>query len=249
MVSRETTLEALLRGDERNSSKFSDSAFELGGLTQRTYDLVALDTKSLRTTVLRNVPAGSRGVIMELPGDESLRRVAGRVVSHSGVGVAGVSLHFGRVLESEQYANIARSAETDEQGRFDLGRVDPTDLRVQVIGEATFLIMQWQPPQGAALDDLKIVVSQRCSVRVELSSTNQAADAFAFLDASGAPTQNLRFEGAMLTTPLRCPIVGGRSEVFATEDSARTLLLFQDGQELARVPVQLDPAKLVVLRP
>jgi len=251
MVGREASLEELLRGDAQGVTHRTskDGNFAIGGLSRRRYDLAALDSRSLRTTIVRGVAAGSRGVQVELAGVESLEPVAGRVVSRAGAGLEGIHLQVGRLLRSPDVPEFTRNLQTDAQGRFDLGSIDPTDLCIQVLGEQIFLIMAWQPPEGAQLDALEIVVSQRCMLRVEIAPGGTAADEFSFVDADGAATQNFHFEGTMIGLRERCSLVEGRSELYATEDTARTLLLYREGREVARVPVQLLPGQLVVLRP
>ena len=45
------------------------------------------------------------------------------------------------------------------------------------------------------------------------------------------------------------PIADGRSPVVATPEEARTLVLKKGGQEVARLPLELVPGELKVVRP
>jgi hypothetical protein len=251
MTASDVSIEELLRGGLRAgiAPTSKDGAFEAGGLTARKYDLAALDRKTLRYAVVRGVEAGSRDVRIELPGNAALKHVSGRVVSHSGEGLAGVSLHLGRLGEKAVGMDFARSLESDASGRFDFGAIDTERVRIQVTGEDIFLIMAWEPPPGANFEELEIKVTRRCPLKLELTPTAPAADAFSFIDGSGAATQLMQFEGPMLMMPERCTIKLGASEVVATEDTATTLLLYEKGKEVMRVPVRLVPGELTILRP
>ena len=250
-VGHDASLERMLRGGIYMgiADSSADGLFLVQGLTARKYDLAALDARTLRYAVVRGVEAGTRDARIEMPPAAGLVHVAGRVVSRAGEGVPGIDLHIGRLSEGARTPDMARSLTTDAEGRFDLGTVDPEFLRIQVMGEKIFLIMDWRPPPGARLDALEIVVSQRCPVKVELSPRAPRADEFSFLDAQGEPTQNLQFYGPMISLPERCALQDGVSEVYATEDAARTLVLYSKGQEVERLPVRLVPGEVTTLRP
>jgi hypothetical protein len=69
------------------------------------------------------------------------------------------------------------------------------------------------------------------------------------LDAQGERVQLFQFEGPVMMLPERGRIADGRSEVYAAEETARTLVLFKDGVELARIPARLTAGDVTVLRP
>ena len=251
-VAREVSIEGLLRGgaDFRDSPASNDGAFVITGLTHRSYDLAALDPSTMRHAILRGVAAGTSDARLLLPGKASLVHVAGRLVSKSSSSLEGINVTMGRVSETNpDDQDFVSSKETDARGQFDLGMIDPERLRIQVVGEEIFLIMAWQPPQGAKLDDLEIPVSLRCPIKLELGPGAPAADAFSFVDAAGTATQIIQFEGPMLMMPERCSIQSGASEVVATEDTSTSLVLYQAGKEIARVPIRLKPGELTILRP
>ncbi len=247
----QTSIEGLLRGGvgARIAPTAKDGSFEVHGLTSRKYDLDALDTQTLRYGILHGIDAGSREARIELLGDATLKHVAGRVVSHSGEGLAGINLYALRLQGKSGSMDFARSLQTDSSGRFDLGTIDTELLRIQVSGEQIFLIMAWQLPPGAKPDELEIQVTRRCPIKLELTPAAPRADSFSFIDAAGTPTMNLEFHGPMLSQPEHCAITDGASEVFATEDTATTMLLYQKGVEIMRMPVHLAPGELTILRP
>ncbi len=247
----DASLEQMLRGGLlmaiANSS--SDGRFVVEGLTARTYDLAALDTRTLRYAVVREVASGSKAVRIEMPPAADLTRVAGRVVSGAGQGVAGLDLHLAHLPEGARDPSIVRSVVTGEQGQFDLGPVDPSSLRLRLMGESIFLIMNWQPPASAKLDQLEIVVSRRCPVKVERTPLAEQADQFSFLDESGQPTQVIELQGPMIGLPERGTIRDGVSETYAAPETARMLVLHAKGEEIGRLAVQLVPGELTILRP
>jgi RNA polymerase sigma-70 factor (ECF subfamily) len=245
----DVTFEEILRGGAGYSTVGvdEDGKFEMRGLLRRDYELAAVDPQTLRYATRARIAAGSEGVAIELPAAAALERVAGRVVSRAGDPVAGVSVHVGHTHTANGIPDFVRDVTTDDAGRFDLGPLDASALRLQLTGPAIFFEMAWAPPKDAKLDELEIAVSRRFSVRIELGVPDRA-DGFKLVDAKGEPVQLIQFEGPVMMLAEQGKIAAGRSEIYAAEETARTLVLFKADAEVARMPVHFDSSEVTVLR-
>ncbi len=190
------TLETMLRGTSKTTSS-EDGSFELGGLLPGSYRIACSHKSTLRSTATEAVQAGSENVTIRLPTQTRCVRVAGRVLSRSHKPVVGVYVFPLRALgigDHSQYPPPSAPGEgriTDEEGRFSFERLFPDELYFQVSGQNLDIVYKWDPPPGARLDELEIVVSLRCHVQVDLGDRADLADGFQVLDGAGKEVQRL----------------------------------------------------------
>jgi RNA polymerase sigma-70 factor (ECF subfamily) len=257
------SIEGLLRGDrfEDKARADAEGKFEIGGLMPGSYRFAAFDGRTLRSVSSEPIAAGSRDVVLTLPRSDACKQVAGRVVSLTGKSVPGVLVFPGKPLEQWAFAmskdlmnvhplppTFGRSATTDPDGRFHFDALATDGLCFQVSGRTIDIMFRWDPPSGAALDQLEIVVSMRCHLQVDLGGRAGEADAFFVLDGEGKKLTLNRWRGPTSSSGQNVPVVDGRSDVVSTTEAARTVVLTKAGQEVSRIPITPVPGEVVVAR-
>lgn len=140
-------------------------------------------------------------------------------------------------------------AETDKRGHFEFAKLAPADLDFQVSSQSIFVLLGWKPKPEDSLDDLSIIVSRRCHLRVDLGARKSAADRAVFVDSLGKPVKLMKVQGDRASFPDRIAIVDGLSEPIVCDETARTVVLYSGEHEVERVPFTPKPGELVVVRP
>ena len=182
-------------------------------------------------------------------------RAENQVVSGARSPVAGVLVFARRVLDpGDQSTYPPPSAEsesrlTDAEGRFAFEALCSDDLYFQVSGSNLEIVWKWDPPVGAKLDELEIVVALRCHVQVDLGKDPNLADEFQVQDEKGEELDLVRWEGPLASIAQSRKITDGRSDILAVSEAGRTLVLKKEGKEVQRIPVRLAPGELTVVRP
>src|SRR5262249_54765096 len=95
---------------------------------------------------------------------------------------------------------------------------------------------------------LAIVLAQRCNAKVELGDPARA-DEIQVLDAQGERLDLYEIGATGITYRKELALIDGRSVTFGVSEEARTLVLRQQGVEVARLPLQLSPERLNLLGP
>jgi hypothetical protein len=85
-------------------------------------------------------------------------------------------------------------------------------------------------------------------VQVELAEPVARADSVAFLDATGKRSFACVVRASGSNAGFEFPLVAGRSEVLAVEERTATLLLLLGEVEVARVPLELAPGHVNLIR-
>jgi protocatechuate 3,4-dioxygenase beta subunit len=246
----ERTIESLLRGRNLDDLVKTDEhgRFVFGGLLDRRYDLAFFEKETLRIASLPAVAAGRDDLVVVLPGVESLVPVRGRAESADGKPMAGVRITAVRSV-GEDWSIWGPSATSDSEGRFELEGVSPEGLWFQAVEVSIDPIFRWVPPPGMALDDLKLTVTRRCHVQIDLRDRGALADSFQVLDEAGEPLMLARWSGSLGLVGDSQPILGGRSEVVAVAETGRTVVLRIHDREVLRLPVRLVPGEIVTVNP
>ncbi len=252
-MSTHITIEALLRGkkngfDVQLVRSASDGSFELDGLLPREYEIEAFDPVTLRRAASSPAMGGASDVVIRLERAKNTSHVAGRVVGRDGTPVVGVHVLLAVQWNQSGELRFGQHATTDADGRFDLGSIAPKEFSIQVNGEEVLPLIAWSPPPGAKLDELEIAVARRCHLKLELASKTSPIDGFALLDAAGAPSKMMQFDGPIGWFPQRVKIVDGASGVVTTDETAATIVLYHGDAEVQRVSVRLKPADTNLVR-
>ena len=246
------SIEGLLRGSSGPSVTDAKGVFELSGLLPKEYRLAASQLSTLHMEVTEPIHAGSASVTIRLSGTDRCARVAGRVVSRSKKPVAGVLVFPLRVLDSGDHSTYATKGQgrlTDLEGKFAFESLCTDHLYLQIVGANIEIVFRWDPPAGAKLDDLEIVVALRCHVQVDLGAHADLADEFEILAEDGTRLDLVLFEGPRASIGQSRKIQDGRSDILAVSEASRTLVLKKGGTEIQRLPVRLVPGEVTVVRP
>jgi len=258
-------VEALLAGKLFNFECIAgeDGSFELPGLLPKSYRMLVFDPVSKALLVTEPVLAGTKDLEVRLPNAERRARVAGHVVDRKGRPVEGARVEPSRQLpDVPAYAlrNLSGvPARTDASGAFELRglplevdrlivRLDPSPTKT------TALITPGQDPET-----MEIVIPRPCHLRVDLTSSKLNATSLEVQDATGGSlsilsrrgTSEIAISAGRRGGPQRhfLALQGRRSEAFAVDETAEMLLLFDANGEAARIPLNLAPDTLNVIRP
>ena len=257
-------LETLLRGGPQAWCVHADGEgrFRVGGLLDRSYALAALDTASLVLARASAVPAGTEGIEIVLPESALHERVRGQVLSRKGRPVPGVRLEIARLLfrvhgpgsagEGEGFQGVSHStrrggATTDPEGRFELPGV-PREGALRGRGGDAGLPKQVPIPDPLPPEGMRIVVSLRCHLRVELHDA-RPGDEIAVEDDAGNELRLELFMGESKLSRTRAALVDGSTAVLAVSDAARILVVHRGADEVRRLSLDLVPGEVNVVRP
>lgn len=262
------TIEGEIAGDREEffhkTVTDAQGRFELEGLLERWYDVAALDPRTLCGGRLDRIEAGSDGVEIRVDTEAMYRRVEGRVVDRNGLPIEGarvepyVSTQTARGAQGVWTISSKREAvTTDADGAFVLEDVprEGVELSVEhpdVMHQADFRIAR---PAGAAtgdddvLEGLDLVVRLRLSFQVVLEDPGEA-DGVRVLDERGEDlwlyVQTAERYGV---SEDNWELTEGRSKHLFVEEGARTLVLLRGDEEVRRMPLDLEPRRMNVLRP
>ena len=260
-------VESLLGGSEESWARVKSDAqgrFEIRGLLDKPYTVVALDPHSLRRTIAREVAAGSRSVELAFRDDGVYPRLAGRVVDAQGHGIANVQVKLeANVFEARAgtYRILSQvfpleGPLTDAEGRFEL-----LDVPLEGVGlsfSSDTIIPRGIGSSGYAEDgtstasladfvgshpeSLEVAVERRAHVQLELVDAS-GKPVFKLLDEKEKPLEMSVFMGTSCFFFQEVPCVEGRSHVVSTSERARWLVLSRDGKETQRVPIAPVPGE------
>ncbi len=267
-------VESILAGAENGPSwRFvntdADGRFRIDGLLEREYRLRAMDEATLLRVQVGPVGAGEQDVELRLPADALHPRVAGRVVGNDGKPVAGVRIFpmcdpFQQRFQGQVMGTSHEGLDgvvTDGEGRFEIPNVPKTLVYLRVDGETVIPFEYCRTHEGdpsdpnaaftalpmKSIENLTIVVDQRCHLQVELADPS-AADELSVLDRDGREITLNTFVGNGRREQPRVPIVDGRTAAVGLADRGKTIVLFKEGREVSRSSVQLVPGQLQTAR-
>jgi RNA polymerase sigma factor (sigma-70 family) len=238
---------------ERGTVSDAHGAFELGGLLERDYELMAFDPRTAELSGPWTIRAGSRGVELVLAREERRGRVAGRLVSLDGRPIPGVSIRPQRALDwGDAHAappfHGGGEVETDAQGRFEFAELALSGTQLQLQAEP-FFFRTVALAAHADPEHLELVEPLLCELQVDLSGDPAFADALRVLDVDGHELETIESFGNGFSTGTEARITNGLSEVVVVKETARTLVLYQKGAEVLRRPLHLDPDHRTTVKP
>lgn len=266
---RPTNVEAYLAGSERawNFVATDDAGrFQIDGLLDREYRMRVMDEETMLMQEFGPFQAGASGLELLVQTDLVYPRVAGRVVNQQGEPVPGVGVFpmcdafraraRGRIIGTSH--DSRPGVVTDSEGRFELLRVPRSLVYLRVDGDTIlpneygrFVEERMDPddprPRGlpeSEIEELEIPVEQRCHLRVLLSDPG-AADMVGILDGTGRELVINVIQAGSRRENETMPLIDGRSETLAVPDTGRTVVLYLRGEEVGRMPVELEPGEVV----
>jgi RNA polymerase sigma-70 factor (ECF subfamily) len=231
-----------------------DGRFEVSGLLDRDYTLVAMNPWTLTRVESEPLAAGRDDVTLVLDGGALINELHGRVVDRFDQPVAGAWVDLRTAsfrVAGTTFIDTRDGATTDEDGRFTLRGVPRQDVYVRVSGERVIPSEHGHAESGARLTEepggLRLVVSRRYDVQIALADPDEA-DQAVVLDEDGAALSLDRYSFGRRASRPDAAITGGRSTVFAVSDAATTLVLSRDGKEVRREPLSLGADGLNTIR-
>jgi len=232
----------------------ADGSFSLSGLLVRPYRIAAVDPTTLAGAEAGPVGPGDPPVEIRLPTREVHEKVAGRVVTHSGKPIRGVSVRLVRITFELQHEggtdNEAEQGEavvTGEDGAFEFRNVPKKGILVIASGDTIL-------GAGGGLAGfpdpahLELVANLRLHLQVEVTEPKDRVDRLQVLDAEGRTVLLSVFHGVGAHASFEMPIRDGRSDVLSVEERAATLVLYRGDEEIARLPLVLAPGPTNVVR-
>lgn len=250
-IGEATTAESLLRGgvDAGEVRGRANGEFEIRGLLDRDYRVIALDPRTMVRITSDPIRAGAHDIELKLPPCADCRHVGGKVLALDGTPIVGASVGIGSPLDDARIPVYPRTVETDDHGAFDFGLVVTADVTFTVKHFSTFVLLGWKPADPAALDALEIRVWRKAHVQVDLGTDKTKADAFRVLDEKGKPVELVVSRGNMMWMPESGDIVDGRSEPIVCAENGKFVELLKAGVEVTRIPVHLVPGEITIVRP
>ncbi len=239
---------------QRGATSDERGEFELGGLLERSYELMAFDPVSAELCGPWTVPAGSRAVELVMA-RQHRGRVAGRVVSAGGKPLAGIEVSPWRSAEAGASAHSQppwgshRKVATDAEGRFDLGEIALGGTELLLEGSGAFFLRSVKLADHDDPARLEIVEPVLCELQVDLTGDPAFADSVKVLDGEGRELETMEAfdNGWSLGTEAR--FRQGLTSVLSIKETAETLVLYRSGVEVLRRPLRLDPDQRTTVRP
>ncbi len=250
------SLEETIRGGQHKRGCGTDAAgrFRLTGLVERDYELVALDPASATRGGPWTLRPGGGEVELVLVPEAETWPVRGRIVDALGAPIVGVSVRAQRSRianvheDAPRLAGFDGSRTTDEDGRFAFAALATRGTVLELQHEAFFL-RHVELDGRDDLDDMEIVQPRLCELRVDLGAERDLADELRVLDDAGRPLMMLESHGVFLSLVEEVDIVAGSSSIVRVNETAHTLVLLREGEEVLRRALRLDPGEVTVFRP
>ncbi|MBL8862325.1 MAG: sigma-70 family RNA polymerase sigma factor [Planctomycetes bacterium] len=252
------TLEAVLRGGVARAAAGTDTAgaFEIAGLEERAYRLVAHAAQLGARAASPPIPAGARDVRIVLDTSAPGRPVAGVVVDGNGTPVKHATVTTQIALDGFAGEHEGPRVSTDEEGRFTIAALRGR-LTGLMVGASGFGPSRLELGEHAAWTGLRIVLRRQRYVQVEATGQAELADRVRFEDEAGravsvhvlASRQTSTGSISTWSTLADLSIEAGRSDVAMVEERPLTAVFFQGAEVVARVPVRFSAEGTTILRP
>jgi hypothetical protein len=258
-MSLQRSVEQLIHPDEDDRfgapEAITDASgqFLIRGLLPRAYRLVALHPVTLAISRVHTLEAGRTDSRLLIRTPAHMSPMAGRVLTLDGEPLAGVRVRLARrvVVDGEELGSKNADTETvtDAGGHFAFASVAVEGLEITLDGPHIARSQKRPRADEPDLEALEFRVPAKCYFRVELSEDSEA-DGMALLDEDGEKLDLTTHMGNLSLAASRFDIHAGRSPVLEADSSARTLVIYSDGEELLREPVRFElTSEVQVLRP
>jgi RNA polymerase sigma-70 factor (ECF subfamily) len=232
----------------------ADGSFEVKGLLPRAYSVSASDPRTLAIVTSPAVEAGKKDLVLVLEEKSPAPRVAGRVLSLSGLPISGVRVWASRTIysgPSPVHALLIEGAPvTDAEGRFAFSSLHVLDKAyLRFSGDMVFAEgVEVELDSTQSLEQLEIHIPAKCMFQVRLADPTEADFCTVLNEKSRGLEVLIRIGNTLQNTSLLW-LADGLSEVVSTAETARWIVLHKGEKEVRRVPIQLTPAEVTTLRP
>lgn len=248
------SIETLNVGATRGCASLTDESgkFELNGLLEREYELMAYDTSTGTQGGPWKVLAGTQDFELVLETEVGTTRVAGRLETASGEPIVNAWIlprrsqleNAGQLPPHMPDAKLG--THTDEEGQFAFAAL-ATRGTILELQHDSFFIKHFALPEGGNLDRLVIVQPVLREVQVEMDLDHGWADKVKILDHDGEALPLVKSYGAFVGMGDWVSLTEGKTGVFQVLETARTVVLLKDGKEVLRKPIRLDASDLTTI--
>ena len=248
----ESSVENLIQKGTRVTRSGDDGRFEITGLCEHEYTLIAGNGETLELAPEVQARGGSVDVQLVLAGGESETAVAGRIVDSTGNPRVGAEVRLVRLsYQDEEFDGPWITAGEDGEFRFERVQLDGTLLRVHAKDSPRTEELNLE--EIVDLEDIEIALPLQAILEVRLADPTMASE-IRVLNADG---DSLLLAFSLLDADFAsysAELVDGASGQLRVDESAATLVLLKQGGrgawvEVTRIPVHLQPGEVTVLRP
>lgn len=247
--------EELASGGAPQTVTAADGSFEIGGLADRPYTLLACQRSTLEVVRTAPIPAGSNGVVLELPTRSATSALDGVVTGRDGAPIAGATVRVSRELGSVRYLNFgfglglpALDTTTREDGTFSFDAITADALSIEISAQGCDSTSREISIAERGSGRIVVVLERHRSFRVE--TTRVKTGSIQMLGADGKPRMVTSRRANQTVSLAEAPLVDGKTPVLVVGDGATTLCVLDDKRhEVLRVPVAFVPDEITVLRP
>lgn len=226
----------------------AEGAFVIDGLRSTDYTLHAMDREALGLATLRDVPAGSSGLRVELP-EGTPRRVSGRVVDRTGTPLPGAKVNL-KLADGapEIYSSLGPRTTADENGAFSFEGVLAGSCILSASASNVFAQQEFPLASDDKWDGLEIVVARELRARFRTQDP-RFRDAHLTLHDEGGESLEITVQsGSVALMGHGTMLEEGESGLVLFDERALTLRLTRDDGETRtmRVP-EVDAGGLTVV--
>lgn len=225
----------------------ADGRFILGGLSERTYRIMAWVEKRGLIAASPPIAAGSSDVELRARASDFQARLTGHVVTRRGVPLEKVDV----VIELPTFVSRGHSqfmtygrVSTDAAGRFELHDVPLELVQLLVSGRAIHTDSAQLP--SPRTDDVEILA--RIEMRVRLEVADPAVDRLGFLDEKGQRASVTAHFPHTESQQYELHRADGAFAEFSVTDDVATVILKSGDAEVRRVPLDVRRESRVTLR-
>ncbi len=252
---QKVSIESLNSGSTSGCASLTDKLgqFNLSGLLDREYELMAYDTSTGSQGGPWKVPAGTHEFDLVLETEAGTTRVAGRLVTASGEPIDRAWIvprrsqpqNAGELPPHMPNANMG--THTDEEGRFEFRALATRGTTLELQHDS-FFIKHFPLPTDGNLAKLVIVQPVLREVQVEMDSDYEWANTVKILDNNGEALPLVKSFGAFVGMGDWVSLTEGKTGVFQVLETARTVVLLSDGKEVLRKPIRLAVSGQTTIR-
>lgn len=234
-------------GQQRSEGIETDGEgrFTLKGLSDRRYNIRAIDKDGMAVLESGPVAAGTKDLVMRTP-EVAHRRLEGVVVDKHGNGIATATVSvMARLVYANNNGSLDRlvTVACDASGNFVIERCPVANVHLSVDGAG----VKWQNfdlPESEAAP--RFVVSREHKFKLRVTSGTKA-NRFKLVDANGERVSSARHSPGIESHNYVHGIVAENGPYYVVPDHATHLVLLNGKEEVSRLPLNLQGIDLNII--